>query len=360
MNLRKQCLWRDLIPLVSLVAVACGASTSLGAAIHYGDIIGEALLFQNVTETSTTDMSPLFGSPTISDGALSFHPVSFNANSTCGQPAVDTTTGDLSMGIVALGDRHINTITVKEAGDYVLAGVGTAAARVEASVMLAVSILEIDGVAITPVSFTQSMTFAPNTDGHFNQADDPGVGVLWNGLASIDVAAVLVDAGILGDATKVSLEVNNTLTTTAEPLTVAHIAEKQFGITVATETGDGLIPEPTSLSLIAFGLLGLLPFRKRKTQAHRGECTDTLVVTMHPRMGPPQKKQDKPGQNACESSGFGYHKPVILRELRSDGEERAFRRIGGLTPESDNLLASPSSQIGRNNNGFPYSNAFRR
>ena len=261
MKLRIRSPWRAMASLAMLLAVACGASTSLGAAIHYGDLIGESLLFQGITEDSPTDTIPLYGSPTMSAGALSFNPVSFNASSTSGQPAMDCTTGDLSMDILALGGRHIASITVREGGDYVLAGLGTVATRADASATLCVSILEIDGTAITPLILTESMTFNPNADGNFNPVDDPGVGVLWDGLAAIDIASALADEGIAGNATKVSLAVSNILTATTEPLTVAHIAKKQFGIEVTTQIG--MVPEPTCLVLLACGALGLLPIRRR-------------------------------------------------------------------------------------------------
>ena len=232
---------RIFLPSIVLAAVLAVGLAPLAVAgpISYGDFVGTTVTFLDVTEDSGTDPPPLYGAPTLAGDSLSFAPVSFNVFSQLGVPALDFTDGTLKTTILASPGNCIIGIRIDEAGDYTLAGWGTANTEVSVSATMFLSILEVDGVGIAPIFYNGSMAYSPNANGDFNLIDDPGVGVIWEGSGFIDVAAILARAGINGCATKVLLSVDDTLLAASEDRSIAYIAKKQFGITFFP------IPEPS-------------------------------------------------------------------------------------------------------------------
>ena len=98
------------------------------------------------------------------------------------------------------------------------------------------------------------------------------------GVSRLDIDAILVANGFIvppgpidpeGGATKISIDLDNTLVAVSQNGTSAVIAKKDFGgITIRTNVptepgGDPEIPEPTAFVLAGLGLLGLAAQRRR-------------------------------------------------------------------------------------------------
>jgi hypothetical protein len=240
--------------LISAFVLLNPAAILFASPINYGNLNGVSVVYQQITEDSTTDPTPLFGQPSVADDSLLFSPVSFGASAT-GAGGIDLTDGTLATSIVALQNSRIKKLQFSEFGDYSLYGNGTASTSAQVMTTLFIRVTHVDGGAITPVTFTANMLFSPS-DGSYNLIDDHGIGVLWQGGIVYDVTAALQRAGYLGEATKLDLTLDNTLVAMSEAGTVAYIKKKQLnGVSITT-----IVPEPSAFALLGCGILGLLAY----------------------------------------------------------------------------------------------------
>lgn len=247
------------ISTACVVVFVLGLASSLQAAIEYGDYVGNTVTYEGISEDSTTDAVPLFGAPTINGNSLNFAPVSFGSHSS-GAGGIDITDGSLTTMITAHSGHAIGEIVLHEAGDYTMIGLGGADTSAAVSSAVFVTVFGIEGAEdFDPIFFNTNMLFTPS-DGDFNLADD-GMAIkatIWEGDLTIDVMALLEDAGQEGSPTMVTLTINNTLVTTSEAGTAALIKKKQWGgmtMTVLDPSNQQpVIPEPGSL--IIWSLLG--------------------------------------------------------------------------------------------------------
>ncbi len=242
-----------------IVAGVCLASTFAHAAsTNYGDFNGNTVVFRDVTEESVTDGLPLFGMPAVAGNALDFNPINFVSNSS-GAGGSDSTIGLLSFMMESTFGNVITDIQLNEAGDYTIFGGGGAGTSATVAAPIFINIVEIDNISVTPINLNTSMVFTPSA-GDYNLADDgAGFGVIWTGVADIDIEQFLIDNNVPFNfgATKINLTMNNILATTSEAGTQANIQKKDFqglGVTV--------IPEPASVMLLSAMGLGLMARRK--------------------------------------------------------------------------------------------------
>ncbi|HUV39756.1 MAG TPA: PEP-CTERM sorting domain-containing protein [Planctomycetota bacterium] len=233
---------------VTLMGLALG-SASFAGSITYGDFVGANVLYSSVVEESTTDPVPLYGAPIVSLNALVFSPTSFGSSSSNG--GSDITDSQLTMTITAKQGSCIDIIRVTEEGDYTLVGTGTSATSANVGASVFVTVLEINGSAITPFVISDNLIFTPS-GGTYNLADDgPGIAIKWQGV--LELTNLLAGRGYEGCATKVNFTMNNTLSTSSEEGTSAFIKKKSTIIDT---------PEPMTMLLVAFGA-GVAVLRRR-------------------------------------------------------------------------------------------------
>ena len=233
--------------------------------INHGTFPADTVIYDNVTEDTTTgDTQPLFGVPTVTGDSMDFDPIGFSASSE-GGGADDFTAGQLAFDIVAKTDKFIENIAFSEAGDTGLARgfdpLDDAFTSVVSFIFL--DILELSSGPIAPINAGPfEMVFTPS-DGDYLLSDDGGGGLTfnsgWTGSAFIDLGPILADNGLSGQATHVSVNLDNRLTAISSTGSSALIAKKDFdGVTITAN-----VPEPATGLLAALGLLALVGASRR-------------------------------------------------------------------------------------------------
>jgi hypothetical protein len=242
-----------------LLGLSPATISSFGAAINYGNFgpVAPGLQFLGVTESSGTDTVPLFGPPSSFATGLDFDPVGFTSSSTAGVP--DITDGQLNLTIRSSPDIGLATISLFEAGDYTLAGVGTPATSVFAGGILHLTITELNGVDVAPIHLppvNASVAFSL-----------PGGQVLqpW----SLGLAANIQSLLAPGDlATEVEVVLDNVLVSLSQAQTVGFISKKEFQLNVETTTGtlrtfSVHVPETGSTGWLTAGGIGVALLGRR-------------------------------------------------------------------------------------------------
>ncbi len=240
------------------VSVGIGVGSALllssaSQAAFYGNFSGSTVSFLNVQ-----DQNGLFGAPTVSGDSLDFSPNTFEAicpGSPGCPPSPAIVDDTLTITIQANNGSYIDDVLLTEAGDTTLASFLNALAATSVSASVFVDIFEINGVAVNNINGNASMIFTQN--GQYESTDE-GVGThIWSGSLLIDLDQIIANAGGSGRATRVQLNLDNTLVAYAASGASARIEKKDI---------DGLaitvVPEPTTAVLMGLGLLGLASIRR--------------------------------------------------------------------------------------------------
>jgi hypothetical protein len=249
-------LWQRLKALstvtgVLAVLLAVGGMTNLSSAatISYGTVgpVPPGITFVDVEESSGTDDVPLFGPPEPFTTGLDFDPASFVATADGGEE--DVTDGQLNFTL--MGAAGINTVSMFEAGDYSLVGVGTTATQAIAGAIMRATVTQVNGVNVAPINLTPV-----NASVGFNLAANPGSVQPWSLGLTLNVAAQMAGRG---RATKVDIVIDNQLNALSELSSLSFIAKKEFQIDVEP------IPEPSTAALAGLmcSALALVAARRR-------------------------------------------------------------------------------------------------
>lgn len=249
------------VVLVSLFFVRSAAA----APINYGSFSGTTVDYIDVTEESNSgDPLPLFGAPTVSGDSLDFNPVGFDANSSGG--GADITDSNLSFEVHAKTGHAIKNILLSEAGDTTIAGFGDNGTLTSVTADGVLNIYEVDGVGIGLPGIPIALTFTPL--GGIYKLGDLGGGPFyhtqWSGSLLLDIHQILTQNSIpfTYGATKISLNIDNTLTAVSQSGTTALIAKKDFGGISITVN----VPEPGAALGFGLGFVGLFAGARRKAQ----------------------------------------------------------------------------------------------
>jgi hypothetical protein len=244
---------RQVVAACSVVCLLSLVTVAQAAPINYGNFSGTTVDFLNVTEdaNSAGDAPPLFGQPAVAGDSLDFDPVGFNASAT-GAAGIDVTDGNLSFTIQAKQGYAIDMFSLSEAGDTTLAGFGTDGTYSSVTAIGVLNIEEVDGAGISTIAVPFSLTFNPS-GGTYGLASDGGGGPLysagWSGSLLMNVEQELINSNVpftLG-ATKISINLDNTLTALSEAGTFSLIAKKDFGGVSITVN----IPEPATWLMVS-------------------------------------------------------------------------------------------------------------
>jgi hypothetical protein len=234
----------------SLLVLAAGlvwgmvAPTSQAATLGYAPLSGATVDFPLISESSGTDPVPLYGAPIVQGDTLVFRNMDFNANSVDATPAVDLTDGQLNVIIKSDPGYFISTLSIDEFGDYLVQGTplaptAQAFAQITSPGML-ITVLEINGVAVSPVLLpTVPVVFGPS-GGDYQTGVDPSTGA-WAGSGLANIAAL---AGS-GQVTKISLNYDNQLLAASDEGGVGTISKKGLDVGI-----DTVVPEPMSFGLL--------------------------------------------------------------------------------------------------------------
>ena len=242
--------------LLSLLALSLQATPT-----NYGDFAGTNVTYLSVTETdvSVGDPTPLFGGPIIGGDQLSFLPTpGFSSSAASGSS--DVTTGLLETTIMALGGETLLSFLYSEAGDATLTEFppfGTPDTNAEASLTGTLTVIEDLGGPIVPVVIPFVGVFAPADA--FALPGDFGL-TPWTASVLVDIAAVVPNA------TKAELALTNSLESNAGAGDTSALIQKTSA-TLDVEVPSTAVPEPSSVVLVAFGLIGLGVAVRRRNRA---------------------------------------------------------------------------------------------
>ncbi len=239
--------------LMAMVFLLMVTSVTFSYTTTYGDFIGGTptrVDFLGVQEESSTDPTPLYGTPRRVGNRLIFTPSHYIATASgCDELGVgrsDTTTGILKMDIKApAGDYDIQSITITESGGFQLTGVG-------ANTNAQVSGLLNGKQTGSETWYTDHLTAPPNSKLQFSLPDDSEGS--WSGSAYLDFTGM--------GFRQVTLFFQNTLVANSESGTSAQISKLSVGDSAVIEV---FLPEPATLLILAVGgwLFGI-PRKTRK------------------------------------------------------------------------------------------------
>lgn len=262
-------IWRSrmfTLPVLAAGLLLLSSSlyhSALAAPINYGTFVGTTVDYVDVTEESNSgDPLPLFGAPVVFGDSLDFNPVGFEASSSGG--GADITDSNLSFRIHAHTGHAITNVALNEAGDTTIAGFGDNSTLTSVTADGVLNIHEVDGIGVALAGIPIALTFTPS-GGNYplgDQGGGPFFHTQWSGSLFLNIQQILTDNNVpfTFGATKVSLNLDNTLTAVSQDGTTALIAKKDFGGISITVN----VPEPASAVLLALGLVGLAPRRQRR------------------------------------------------------------------------------------------------
>lgn len=255
----------------TILAVSAGlAMTSFAAAdvVNHLNVSSPNYDFTSISESSSTDMiGPMgyFRQPTTAADSLVFNPQGFVATTpTNFSGGGDITDVQLNFNIMRRANAVISSFVFRESGDYNLVGINPSTyVRVTCGINITVTETTTGPINAMLLQGTLVFTPIPNVgtsilpNGVEYHATQDASAANWLGVGNFDLSAFLVANGVSGQATKVSIALDNTLIAVSPAGGVAFIAKK----TTAGVVID-VIPAPSGLAVLGLG--GVLSVRRRR------------------------------------------------------------------------------------------------
>jgi hypothetical protein len=221
------------------------SAATRAASINYGDFgpVAPGVTFTQVAESSGTDTVPIYGPPSPFSVGLDFDPTNFSSSTSGG--GSDITDGQLNVAISA--NAGIASVSLLEAGDYTLGGVGTPSTSVLSGAIILATVTQINGANVAPINLSP-------VNGSVGFALPPAaVAQPWSLGLTVNITAQMAAQGFNASqrATRIELAINNSLVATSESNSAAFINKTEFRI------GAGVIPEPGTASIMGIALCGL-------------------------------------------------------------------------------------------------------
>lgn len=230
-------------------------------AVSYGNFSDPS---GSVQYLNVSDVNGLFGAPSVSLNSLDFTPTAFQAQ--CTQCPTGVAVSDiLTLDILASAGQQIDSIEITEALDWALQSfdpAGFAAATVSASIFI--DILEVDGSTVNGINANASVVYSPSSNVFVSGFALPPGGIITGTTGAIDIQGIVANAGSQGDATRVRISLDNTLTVFHDGTGFARIRKRDADFVSLTVNGGNPIPEPTTAVLLLGGL-AVLAARRRES-----------------------------------------------------------------------------------------------
>jgi hypothetical protein len=165
---------------------------------------------------------------------------------------------------MAHAGKAVTNINFSEAGDTTLGGLGNDSTATSVTASGTLTISQVDGVNIAPLVSPIALTFSPSGGTYGLLSDGAGGPIFhtpWTGSLLVNVGQILTNAGVpfTFGATKVALDLVNTLNATTQTGTAAVISKKDFGGISITVN----VPEPTSVVLAVLATVGIVGLARR-------------------------------------------------------------------------------------------------
>ncbi len=171
------------------------ASSSRAAIMHgdFDDIPPGVVMYLDVEESSGVAPVPpaRYGAPTVTVNTMDFNPKNFAASSTNG--GADVFDGQLNFSFMTPDNRGLNSLTIKESGDFTLFGSGTAVTEVAAGIFADVEITHVGGVQlVAPINIIKNIQFSTDL------VSTPGLNQPWSNNLFIDFGPELACSRLCG------------------------------------------------------------------------------------------------------------------------------------------------------------------
>jgi len=220
---------------------------------------GSTVNYTSVSESSSTNSTPLYGTPTVSGNNLVFSNLNFAAVSTNASPALDFVDGQINFTMQTDPGDYLSTLNLNEFGDYNVSSTPANPAAVDFVKVypeaVQIEVLAINGVALaTPLVDNTSVVMSYSPDGgQYQTVLTPSTGS-FTGTASANLAALFGSSNI----TEIAVSYDNELLAESQLGGIADIAKKGFSVTPGVT-----VPEPSTVALAMLAAGALLLKRRR-------------------------------------------------------------------------------------------------
>jgi len=251
-----------------VVLALAGAVPILGAAMPlHANIFtyapptlpGSTVNYTSVSESSSTNSTPLYGTPTVSGNNLVFSNLNFDAISTNASPALDFVDGQVNFTMQTDPGNYLSTLNLSEFGDYNVSATPSNPAAIDFAKIypeaVQIEVLAINGVALaTPLVNNTSVVMAYSPDsGQYQTGVTPSTGS-FTGSATANLASLFGSSNI----TEIAVSFDNELLAESQVGGIADIAKKGFSVTPGVT-----VPEPSTAALAILAAGAIMLKRRR-------------------------------------------------------------------------------------------------